>query len=163
MKNDNNGFGVPSEQAAMMLSELALMREDDMTHLYDIGVSVADVLGQITEQIENPPPASKRKDGCEIIHPGFELFPLMRELKEELDKGELELESYLRQAQVICDDFIELLETHRSTLANGKVREHMRRLANVILVELEVGPVLNTMFNIIDRSNNSGDDGDNSA
>ena len=131
----------PSKQAAIMLSSMRDMDENDLEWLQDMGMGIAATLEDITTRIENP--EKERMKGCEVIHLGAELFLPMRTLKQKLETGELVFENYIRELDRIVDRLDQVV------LSNPKVRNHMKQLANAVIVHLEAGPVLNTMFGIL--------------
>ena len=162
---------IPSKAAAMMLSELADMTGDQIELVHDLGISVASNLETATAAIENPTkkrslsdvsvavqttaaienPTKKRVKGCEIIHLGSHLFVPMRDLKQSLEDGDLDLEGYLRKLNTITDGLCEVVDNNTKVLSNPRVRDHMKRLANTIILGVEAGVVINTMFTILSR------------
>lgn len=142
--SEDTTIGHPSRQAAMLLSELANLSTDELIQLNEIGLGIAHTFETVTANIENPP--KKLSAGCQVIHLGSQLFLPIRELKQELDGGELDLEAYLRRLNAITDDLVEIVENNWSAMASKNVREHMRRLTNVIIVELEAGTILNALL-----------------
>lgn len=140
---------IPSKAAAMMLSELADMTGDQIELVHDLGIAVASNLETATAAIENP--TKKRVKGCEIIHLGSHLFVPMRDLKQSLEDGDLDLEGYLRKLNTISDGLCEVVDNNTKVLSNPRVRDHMKRLANTIILGVEAGVVINTMFTILSR------------
>ena len=137
----------PSKQAAIMLSSMRDMDENDLEWLQDMGMGIAATLEDITTRIENP--EKERMKGCEVIHLGAELFWPMRTLKQKLETGELVFENYIRELDRIVDRLDQVVFENSLVLSNPKVRNHMKQLANAVIVHLEAGPVLNTMFGIL--------------
>ena len=140
---------MPSKEAAMMLSELADMTGDQIDTVHDIGISIASNIESATANIENP--TKKRVKGCEIIHLGSNLFVPVRDLKQSLEDGGLNLEDYLRQLNTITDDLCDIVDKNREVMSNPRVRDHMKRLTNTIILGVEAGVVINTMFSILAR------------
>lgn len=139
----------PSKNAAMMLSQMHDMSDDELEWYHDMGVGIASTMEDLTAQIENP--TKKRVKGCEIIHLGAELFLPMRTLKQRLEAGGLELEDYVRELDQIVDKLSFIVTENQKVLSNPKVRNHMKQLANTVVLHLEAGPVLNTMFGILNQ------------
>jgi hypothetical protein len=146
--SDDTKIGIPSKQAAMMLSEIADMDYDQVETIHDLGLGIASTMETVATIIENPP--KKMKEGCQVIHLGSQLFLPIRDLKKSLEDGELDLESYLRKLVVITDDLCDITEKNHSVMADTHVRNHMKRLANTVVIGVEAGSILNTMFGIID-------------
>jgi hypothetical protein len=146
--SDDTKIGIPSKQAAMMLSEIADMDYDQVETIHDLGLGIASTMETVATIIENPP--KKMKEGCQVIHLGSKLFLPIRDLKKSLEDGELDLESYLRKLVVITDDLCDITEKNHSVMADTHVRNHMKRLANTVVIGVEAGSILNTMFGIID-------------
>ena len=140
---------MPSKEAAMMLSELADMTGEQIDTVHDLGISIASNIESATANIENP--TKKRVKGCEIIHLGSNLFVPVRDLKQSLEDGGLNLEDYLRQLNTITDDLCDIVDKNREVMSNPKVRDHMKRLTNTIILGVEAGVVINTMFSILAR------------
>ena len=140
---------MPSKEAAMMLSELADMTGEQIDTVHDLGISIASNVESATANIENP--TKKRVKGCEIIHLGSNLFVPVRDLKQSLEDGGLNLEDYLRQLNTITDDLGDIVDKNREVMSNPKVRDHMKRLTNTIILGVEAGVVINTMFSILAR------------
>lgn len=140
---------MPSKEAAMMLSELADMTGDQIDTVHDLGISIASNVESATANIENP--TKKRVKGCEIIHLGSNLFVPVRDLKQSLEDGGLNLEDYLRQLNTITDDLCNIVDKNREVMSNPRVRDHMKRLTNTIILGVEAGVVINTMFSILAR------------
>ena len=140
---------MPSKEAAMMLSELADMTGDQIDTVHDLGISIASNIESATANIENP--TKKRVKGCEIIHLGSNLFVPVRDLKQSLEDGGLNLEDYLRQLNTITDDLCDIVDKNREVMSNPRVRDHMKRLTNTIILGVEAGVVINTMFSILAR------------
>lgn len=145
---------MPSKEAAMMLSELADMTGEQIDTVHDLGISIASNVESATANIENP--TKKRVKGCEIIHLGSHLFVPIRDLKQSLEDGGLDLEDYLRQLNTITDDLCDIVDKNREVMSNPRVRNHMKRLTNTIILGVEAGVVINTMFSILARE----EDGD---
>jgi hypothetical protein len=146
--NDDTKIGIPSKQAAMMLSQLADMDYDQVGIIHDLGLGIASTMETIAATIENPP--KKIKKGCQVIYLGSQLFLPIRDLKKSLEDGELDLESYLHKLNAITDDLCEITEKNHAVMVNPNIRNHMKRLANTIVIGVEAGSILNTMFGIID-------------
>jgi len=146
--NDDTKIGIPSKQAAMMLSQLADMDYDQIEMINELGLGIASTMESVAANIENPP--KKAKKGCQIIHLGSQLFLPIRDLKKSLEDGELDLETYLRKLSLITDDLCLITENNYSVMVNPNVRNHMKRLANTIVIGVEAGSILNTMFGIIE-------------
>ncbi len=146
--SDDTKIGIPSKQAAMMLSQIADMNYDQVDSVHQLGLGIASTMETIATAIENPP--NKKKKGCQVIHLGSQLFPAIRDLKQSLDDSELDLETYLRKLTAITDDLCDITEKNHSVMVNPSVRNHMKRLANTIVIGVEAGSILNTMFGIID-------------
>lgn len=140
---------MPSKEAAMMLSELADMTGEQIDTVHDLGISIASNIESATANIENP--TKKRVKGCEIIHLGSNLFVPVRDLKQSLEDGGLNLEDYLRQLNTITDDLCDIVDKNREVMSNPRVRDHMKRLTNTIILGVEAGVVINTMFSILAR------------
>lgn len=140
---------MPSKEAAMMLSELADMTGEQIDTVHDLGISIASNVESATANIENP--TKKRVKGCEIIHLGSNLFVPIRDLKQSLEDGELDLEDYLHQLNTITDDLCDIVDKNREVMSNPRVRDHMKRLTNTIILGVEAGVVINTMFSILAR------------
>lgn len=140
---------MPSKEAAMMLSELADMTGEQIDTVHDLGISIASNIESATANIENP--TKKRVKGCEIIHLGSNLFVPVRDLKQSLEDGDLDLEDYLRQLNTITDDLCDIVDKNREVMSNPRVRDHMKRLTNTIILGVEAGVVINTMFSILAR------------
>ena len=140
---------MPSKEAAMMLSELSDMTGDQIDTVHDLGISIASNIESATANIENP--TKKRVKGCEIIHLGSNLFVPVRDLKQSLEDGGLNLEDYLRQLNTITDDLCDIVDKNREVMSNPRVRDHMKRLTNTIILGVEAGVVINTMFSILAR------------
>lgn len=140
---------VPSKQAAMMLSEIADMTGDQIELIHDLGISIASNVEAATASIENP--TKKRVKGCEVIHLGSHLFIPIRDLKQSLEDGEVDLEGYLRKLNNIVDSLCEVVDNNNEVMSNPRVRDHMKRLANTIILGVEAGVVINTMFTILSR------------
>jgi hypothetical protein len=145
---------VPSKEAAMMLSELADMTGEQIDIVHDLGISIASNVESATANIENP--TKKRAKGCEIIHLGSHLFVPIRDLKQSLEDGNIDLEGYLRQLNTITDSLCDIVDKNNIVMGNPKVRDHMKRLTNTIILGVEAGVVINTMFSILARE----EDGD---
>ena len=75
----------------------------------------------------------------------------MRDLKQSLEDGDLDLEGYLRKLNTITDGLCEVVDNNTKVLSNPRVRDHMKRLANTIILGVEAGVVINTMFTILSR------------
>jgi len=140
---------VPSKEAAMMLSELADMTGEQIDIVHDLGISIASNVESATANIENP--TKKRAKGCEIIHLGSHLFVPIRDLKQSLEDGNIDLEGYLRQLNTITDSLCDIVDKNNIVMGNPKVRDHMKRLTNTIILGVEAGVVINTMFSILAR------------
>lgn len=149
----NDVPNVPSKAAAVMLSELALKTEDQIELLHDLGISIASNFETATANIENP--TKKRVKGCEVIHLGSHLFLPIRNLKKSLEDEEITLEDYLRKVNQITDSLCEVVDNNTKVMGNPNVRNHMKRLTNTIILGVEAGVIINTMFAIIARD---GDD-----
>jgi hypothetical protein len=134
----------PSKQAAAMLSSMREMNDEDLEWLNDMGMGIASTLEEITTRIENP--TKVRVQGCEVIHLGAELFLPMRTLKRKLESNDLEFETYIKDLDQIVEKLDQLVFENQKVLSNPKVRNHMRQLANAVILHLEAGPVLNGMF-----------------
>lgn len=113
----------------------------------DMGMGIASTLEDVTTRIENP--TKSRVKGCEVIHLGADLFLPMRTLKQKLEKGGLTFEDYIRQLDQIVIRLDDVVFENKEVLGNPKVRNHMKQLANAVILHLEAGPVLNTMFGIL--------------
>lgn len=137
----------PSKQAAIMLSSMHDMDDTVLEWFNDMGMGIASTLEEITNRIENP--TKTRVKGCEVIHLGAELFLPMRTLKQKLELGDLAFEDYIRELDQIVMRLDQVVFENQTVLRNPKVRNHMRQLANAIILHLEAGPVLNTMFGIL--------------
>jgi hypothetical protein len=140
---------MPSKEAAMMLSELADMTGEQIDIVHDLGISIASNVESATANIENP--TKKRVKGCEIIHLGSHLFVPIRDLKQSLEDGNIDLEGYLRQLNTITDNLCDIVDKNNIVMGNPKVRDHMKRLTNTIILGVEAGVVINTMFSILAR------------
>lgn len=140
----------PSKQAAMMLSSINDMDDNDLDWLQDMGMGIASTIEEITARIENP--TKNRVKGCEVIQLGAELFLPMRSLKQRLELGDMTLESYMKDLDQIVECFDQIVFANSLVLSNPKVRNHMKQLANSIVVHLEAGAVLNTMFGILSQN-----------
>lgn len=138
---------IPSKQAAMMLSSMHDMDDSTLEWLNDMGMGIAATMEDITVRIENA--SKERVKGCEVIYLGSELFLPMRMLKQKLESGSLEFEDYIREIDQIVDRLDQIVFENRLVMSNPKVRNHMKQLANAIILHLEAGPVLNTMFGIL--------------
>jgi len=134
----------PSKQAAAMLSSMREMNDEDLEWLNDMGMGIASTLEEITTRIEHP--TKVRVQGCEVIHLGAELFLPMRTLKRKLESNDLEFETYIKDLDQIVEKLDQLVFENKKVLSNPKVRNHMRQLANAVILHLEAGPVLNGMF-----------------
>lgn len=139
----------PSKNAAMMLSSMHDMDDDVLEWFNDMGMGIASTMEEITSRIENPP--TDRVKGCEVIHLGAELFLPMRSLKQKLEAGGLAFEDYIRELDQIVDRLNHVVCENKKVLSNPKVRNHMKQLANAVVLHLEAGPVLNTMFGILNQ------------
>jgi len=137
----------PSKQAAMMLSSIHDMDEDDLQWLQDMGMGIASTIEELTTRIENP--RKDRVKGCEVIHLGADLFLPMRQLKQKLEVGGLLFEDYIKDLDQIVVRLDQVVFENTKVLGNPRVRNHMKQLANAVIVHLEAGPVLNTMFGIL--------------
>lgn len=139
----------PSKQAAIMLSSMHSMNENELDWFQDMGMGIAATLEDITTRIENP--EKKRMKGCEVIHLGADLFLPMKTLKQKLEVGELGFENYIQDLDQIVDRLDQVVFENQTVLSNPKVRNHMKQLANAVVVHLEAGAVLNTMFGILNK------------
>lgn len=139
----------PSKNAAMMLAQMHDMSDDELEWFNDMAMGIASTMEDLTAQIENPP--KKRVKGCEVIHLGAELFLPMRNLKQKLENGGLELEDYVSELDQIVDRLSFVVTENQKVLSNPKVRSHMKQLANAVVLHLEAGPVLNNMFGILNQ------------
>jgi len=137
----------PSKQAATMLSAMHDMDDTVLEWFNDMGMGITSTLEDVTARIENPPKA--RTKGCEVIHLGSDLFLPMRALKQKLEAGGLQFEDYIRELDKIVVRLDEVVFANREVLSNPNVRNHMKQLANAVILHLEAGPVLNTMFGIL--------------
>ena len=131
----------------MMLSSLHDMDDASLEWFNDMGMGIASTLEDVTTRIENP--TKSRVKGCEVIHLGADLFLPMRTLKQKLEKGGLTFEDYIRQLDQIVIRLDDVVFENKEVLGNPKVRNHMKQLANAVILHLEAGPVLNTMFGIL--------------
>jgi hypothetical protein len=132
-----------SKQAMAMLEELSELPPSEIDWINDMAMGIATTLKEITDRIENPPKEPIK--GCEVIHLGAELFTPIRTLKEEINNG-LNLEYYLRDLDEIVERLSVLVERNYIVLKNPKVRRHMRDITNAIILNLEAGPILNSLF-----------------
>ena len=66
--SDDTKIGIPSKQAAMMLSQIADMNYDQVDSVHQLGLGIASTMETIATAIENPP--KKKKKGCQVIHLG---------------------------------------------------------------------------------------------
>jgi hypothetical protein len=146
--SDDIKIGIPSKQAAMMLSQIADMDYEQLESVHELGLGIASTMETIATAIENPP--KKKEKGCQVIYLGSQLFPAIRDLKQSLDDSELDLETYLRKLTAITDDLCEITEKNHFVMVSPSVRTHMKRLANTVVIGVEAGSILNTMFGIID-------------
>lgn len=144
----------PSREAAMMLSTIADMSGDEVELIHDLGITITSTVTTITDSIEKP--KRVKTNGCQVIHLGSHLFPAISALKDYLNSGELDLETYLRNLIIITDDLCDIVQNNHSVMAKPSVRKHMKRLINTVLVENEAIAVLNTMFSIIAREEDEG-------
>lgn len=138
---------IPSKEAAMMLSTMQDMDTETLEWLNDMGMGIASTLEDITTRIENP--SKTRVKGCEVIHLGAQLFLPMRTLKQKLELGNLNFEDYIKELDQIVDQLDHVVFENQKVLSNPRVRNHMKQLTNAIILHLEAGPVLNTMFGIL--------------
>ena len=139
----------PSKQAAAMLSSMHDMDHTTLEWLNDMGMGIASTIEDITSRIENSP--KDRVKGCEVIHLGADLFLPMRSLKKNLEAGGLAFEDYIGELDQIVDRLDQVVFENQKVLSNPKVRNHMKQLANAVILHLEAGPVLNTMFGILSQ------------
>ena len=137
----------PSKQAATMLSTMHDMDDTVLEWFNDMGMGITSTLEDVTARIENPP--KTRVKGCEVIHLGADLFVPMRALKRKLEAGGLQFEDYIRELDSIVVRLEQVVFENREVLGNPKVRNHMKQLANAVILHLEAGPILNTMFGIL--------------
>lgn len=144
-----------SKQAATMLSEMHDMDHSTLEWFNDMGMGIASTLEEITSRIENPP--KDRVKGCEVIHLGSEMFQPMKELKKKLLGDGLLFEDYIRDLDQIVDKLDGVVFENMKVMGNPKVRNHMKSLANAIIMHLEAGPVLNTMFGILAQNDDNFD------
>lgn len=144
------GIDLPSRQAAMMLSGIANMSDSQLELARDLGLGIAAVMDSVVAMIENPPKKVVRATkGAEVIQLCSHLVPATQFLKKDLDAGELDLIAYLRRLTAITDELSDLTEKNYSVMVSSSVREHMKNMANMIVLDVEGGAVLNTMFNIL--------------
>lgn len=136
-----------SNNAAKMLSSMHDMDNSLLEWFNDMGMGIASTMEDVTTCIENPP--TDRVKGCEVIHLGAELFLPMRSLKQKLDGGGLAFESYISELDQIVDRLDQIVFENTKVLSNPKVRNHMKQLANAVILHLEAGPVLNAMFGVL--------------
>jgi hypothetical protein len=153
-------IGIPSRPAAMMLSEMANMNINEIELVNDLGLGIASVMEDVREMIENPPKKRYKQEGAEVIQLCSHLIPAVQELKTELHYGNLDLTSYLQRLSSITDELSLLTEKNHSSMVSPAVRNHMRNMANIVLLDAEAGAVVNTMFNIIGTELSSDDDSD---
>ena len=133
-----------SKQAEKMLSDLKILSDDETYWLQDMCFGIASTMETITSRIENPP--KEKPKGCSVIHVGFELFLPIKELKQRLEYEQLRLIDYITSLDLVVEDFSKIVEKNYVVMNNSKVRSHMKNMANVIVLQLEAGAVLNSMF-----------------
>jgi hypothetical protein len=141
----------PSKPAAVMLSAMLDMDETTLEWFNDMGMGISSTLEEITAIVENPP--TTRVEGCEVIQLGSDLFIPIKVLKQRLDAGGLEFEDYIRELDRITERLDQVVQANKEVISNPRVRNHMKQLTNVVILHLEAGPVLNTMFGILGRYN----------
>ena len=134
----------PSKKAEKMLLDLHMLSDDENYWLQDMCFGIASTMETITSRIENPP--KEKPKGCTIIHAGFELFIPIKELKQQLVSDKLGLVDYITSLDLVVEDFSKIVEKNYEVMSNSKVRSHMKNMANVIVIQLEAGAVLNSMF-----------------
>ena len=132
-----------------MLSSMHDMDHTTLEWLNDMGMGIASTIEDITSRIENSP--KDRVKGCEVIHLGADLFLPMRSLKKKLEAGGLAFEDYIGELDQIVDRLDQVIFENQKVLSNPKVRNHMKQLANAVILHLEAGPVINTMFDILSQ------------
>lgn len=134
----------PSKKAEKMLLDLHMLSDDENYWLQDMCFGIASTMETITSKIENPP--KDKPKGCSVIHVGFELFFPIKELKQRLEHEQLRLIDYITSLDLVVEDFSKIVDKNYSIMSNSKVRSHMKNMANVIVLQLEAGAVLNSMF-----------------
>ena len=127
-----------------MLTDLHILSDDEVYWLQDMCFGIASTMETITSKIENPP--KDKPKGCSVIHVGFELFLPIKELKQRLEYEQLRLIDYITSLDLVVEDFSKIVEKNYVVMNNSKVRSHMKNMANVIVLQLEAGAVLNSMF-----------------
>ena len=127
-----------------MLTDLHILSDDEVYWLQDMCFGIASTMETITSKIENPP--KDKPTGCSVIHVGFELFLPIKELKQRLEYEQLRLIDYITSLDLVVEDFSKIVEKNYVVMNNSKVRSHMKNMANVIVLQLEAGAVLNSMF-----------------
>lgn len=141
-----------SKNAELLLLTLNKSDMETIEWYHDMAMGIASTMETITNSIENP--TKKRHEGCTLIYLGSELFIPMRELKSNLDKGNISLEEYIRQLDFIVDKLDQIVFENKKVLYLPKVRNHMKQIANAIILHLEGGPILNAMFKILENKFN---------
>lgn len=137
-----------SKNAEALLQSLQHMDAETLEWYSDMGMGIASTMESITDRIENPP--KKLSKGCQVIYLGSELFLPMRALKNNLEAGALTLEEYVKELDLIVDKLDQIVFENKPVLANSKVRNHMKQLANAIILHLEGGPIMNAMFTFLE-------------
>ena len=133
-----------SKQAEKMLLDLRILSEEEIYWLQDMCFGIASTMETITSKIENPP--KDKPKGCTIIHVGFELFFPMKEIKQKLLSDKLRLVDYITCLDLVVEDLSKIVDNNYPIMGNPKIRSHMKNMANAVVLQLEAGAVLNSMF-----------------
>jgi hypothetical protein len=137
----------PSVAALKMLQQVEHMSESDVLWAEDMAMGIASTLQYITSKIENPP--NKKFGGCQIIHIGTDLFPIMKSLKIKLEHNAITFDEYIKEIDLIVERLKDIVDFSYHAMVSSRVRTHMLVLANAVLVQLEAGFIINKFFELI--------------